>query len=126
MPTLFERLQEYKKLPGAITFSNKKIRALAFILKRIYDNHKFNPPIEYVESMEEDKVFRVRNYPASFVKTIDGMIDKFHITLVKNINREQALPSKVITEKPPASETTKKAEKRKRIPMKKPVYSTKK
>lgn len=126
MPTFFQRYQIYRSLPGAVVFSTKQIRHISFILKSIYDKRISNPPIEFCESIEEGTVYRVRNYPENFVKTIDGLIDKFHITILKNINQVQESASKVVTEKPPASETTKKTEKRKRIPMKKPVYSANK
>lgn len=108
MPTIYQRIQLYYKTPGSITLSKKKIRRIANSIAKIYDTRD-NPPVKYVQSIEDGGTFTVRLYPDSMIKTIDSIILKVVTNLQMTIDWQRKNP-------PPPS-----VEKRirKRIPIKK-------
>lgn len=113
MPTVYSRLQEYKKNGGEAEFSKRKYKQLVNCVRYLYDRKPTNPILEYTSSLEGNEVFTVRNYPESFVRIIDAIIRRFErdIISIKNTTPVFFLPTK---------------KERKRIPWRKPVYTGKK
>lgn len=148
MITFHECLQEYYKLPWAITFSQKKIKKMSTFCKYAFDNRpeNVNRPPKYVESKEGDETFTVRAYPETFRKFIMNVINKTHSAEIKKVDPltflidkckpEEQKPtlintscSEVINAEIYPCEELKEPPKpikiRKRIPIIKPAYSAK-
>ena len=101
MPTFIERFKLQQEKTGK-QMSKKKFTMLHYTIKTVYDRNK-NPSPQYVEIEENGQVWLVRNYPDKFTPTIDGLIKKWFDTIPDPNKR-----------------------KRKRIPIKSPVYSSRK
>lgn len=98
MPTFYNQYEIYLKQKGSIPFGRKKLQTVSNRIKRVWDRKPQSNPLTYVDSVENGKTFTVRNYPDSFIRTIDALIKK------EKAKQEKLRPAKRI---------------RKRIPLKK-------
>lgn len=76
--TLYQQLQQYAARPDAVHFSKRKIKLLGYILSRVHDKVNPGTTINYVQSQEDGREHKVRNYPDNFTPVINTWIERFH------------------------------------------------
>jgi hypothetical protein len=106
MATIYERYQRYLEKYGHSPLSKKKYKGVCRYIKYQYDSSPGNPPIEYIESIENNISYTVRNYPDTFIKVMDRII--------RRIGEKR--PDSVLFPKPKAIST------RQRKMVKRPIY----
>ena len=112
MATIYQRLQEFYSTTPGFRFSKRQAKLISNLVKLHYDSKgKKLPLVRFVESIEGDEIFTVRDYPTSHTSRIDKTILKIYNRVLKN----------------KAANASVKKTKRKRISQQsKPVFSARK
>ena len=83
MATFNERIALYMQRPDAQHFTRKQIHLLHNRLTWIFNRNRPGYAHKKVLAREGDNSYWVRDYPAAFTPTIDGLINRLHDKVYK-------------------------------------------